>query len=376
MMATLRHIFTALATLLAAALVNSCIQPPLVLPAEEVIVEDPMIIIDIEVDTKVDPEWRKDWCYGWDALDEELFGSLEYPEPKSFEIRRYFLGDKPAGKHTEKEDRTINNTSTYRDNYRFGYYDLLFWSKVVGSEGEQVLLIDESDLEDVKATTSVTHSINLKGQDGPANALYNQPEIIYSAYPRDIYISHYKEDYDYYDEATGVWVKKIKETLTPIVYMYLVQIILENNDGRVKDVSGDCAISAFANATSVNTGHTSSEPCLVYFNSRMKKDLDYKGKNVDIIGAKFTTFGLPDTDRKAGPWELPNFLYYELRMASGAILPMTAEVSLQCQAQPHGGVITIVVDCNDIDDPGGHGGSIFNPTVDDYEELEYEIPLG
>lgn len=378
------HIAALLLAFAAVGSLDSCIQPPLKLPAQEVIVDMPVVITDLEIVWEIDPEWKKDWYYGWDKTDEEIFGPLEYPDPFSYEVRRYFLGPEPGVKHSTKDSRTINTTS-FRDHYQFGYYDMLFWSNVYSPEEAQVLTIDESDLDEVTASTTITRSISLKGQDNPANALYNQPEIFYSAYPRDIYISHYKEDYDYYDEKEGVWVKKIQATLTPLVYIYLVQVIMLNNDGRVKDVSGDCAISAFASGTSVNSGHTFNDPCMVYFNARMKKDLDYKGANVDIIGAKLTTFGLCDMDRfqegsgagyKGTRAELPNFLFYELRMASGAVVPMSADVTDQCLAQSHGGVITVIIDCNDIVDPGGEGGNIFNPTVDDYEELEFEIPLG
>lgn len=372
-----------LAVLFMTALHQSCIQPPLKLPAQEVIVDMPIVITDLDIVWDVDPDWKKEWYYGWDETDEKNFGPLEYPTPFSYEVRRYYLGSQMRVPHTRVDKRTINAT-TFRDKYQFGYYDMLLWSNIYSPEEVQVVTINEDDLDEVTASTTVTRSIMLKGETGPANALYNQPEIFYSSYPRDIYISHYPKDYDYFDEKEGIWVKKIHTTLTPLVYIYLVQVILLNNDGRVVDVSGDCAISAFSSGTCVNNGHTFNNPCMVYFNSRMKKKLDYKGQTVDIIGAKMTTFGLCDMDgytKGSGPVydgsrpELPNYLYYELRMGSGSIVAMKAEVTDQCQAQAHGGVITVIVDCHDIPDPGGGGGNIFNPEVEDYDELEFEIPM-
>lgn len=380
LMAKYRLMLTALLT---AALVGSCIEPPLKLPAQEVIVDMPIVIADLEVVWEIDPDWKKNWYYGWDALDDQIFGSLEYPEPESYEVRRYFLGPQPGVKHTQKDKRTVNGT-TFKDKYSFGYYDMLLWSNITNQAGEQTVTINEDDLDEVTASTTITRSIKLKGEGSRANALYNQPDIFYSAYPQSIYISRYPEDYDYFDEQARTWVKKIHSTLTPLVYIYLVQVILLNNDGRVRDVSGDSAISAFSSGTSVNTGHTFDDPCMVYFNSRMKKGLDYKGQTVDIIGSKFTTFGLCDMPRFTkgnGPQytgsrtDLKNYFFYELTMASGAVVPMQAEVTAQCQAQSHGGVITLVVDCQDIPDPGGKGGNIFNPVVDDYDELEFEIPM-
>lgn len=373
-----------IAMLLMAVSALSCIKPPLRLPAQEVIVDMPIVITDLELVWNIDPEWKKRWYYGWDETDIEIFGKWEYPAPRTYEVRRYFLGDTPGVKHTNVDPFTIDRT-TFRRTYTFGYYDMLIWSNIYSPEGEQVVKIDETNLDEVVSTTTVTRSISIKGPGARATALYNQPEPFYSAYPQAIKISHYKEDYDYFDEQAHVWVKKIKADMQPLVYVYLVQIILTNNDGRVKGATGECAISAFANSTSVNTGRTSGEPCMVYFNSRMKKDLDYEGQTVDIIGGRLTTYGLCDmagylvdtgAQYTGTKGELPNYLYYELIMGSGNIKSMRAEVTEQCQAQSHGGVITIIVDVSTLDDEDPEkGGSIFNPVVGDYNELEFDIPM-
>lgn len=376
--------FRIIPVLLSAVILSSCIYPKLRLPAQEVIVDMPIVITDLELVWGIDPQWKDTWHYGWDETDDLIFGNWEYPTPRTYEVRRYFLGDTPGVKHTNVDPFTIDRT-TFRRTYSFGYYDMLLWSNIYSPEGEQVVTIDESNLDAVTASTTITRSISLKGADAKATALFNQPEPFYSAYPQAIKISHYKEDYDYFDEKTGVWVKKVKADLTPLVYIYLVQIILTNNDGRVKGVSGECAVSAFATSTNVNTGHTANEPCMVYFNSRMKKGMDYNGQTVDIIGGRFSTYGLCDMDGyrydtrtqyTGSRSELPNYLYYELQMASGNVKTFRAEITDQCQAQCHGGVITIIVDAGTItDEDPGKGGSIFNPVVEDYEEIVVDIPM-
>ena len=57
---------------------------------------------------------------------------------------------------------------------------------------------------------------------------------------------------------------------------------------------------------------------------------------------------------------------------------LRSEVTEQCQAQCHGGVITVHVDCQNLKniDPDEAVGGLFVPSVDDYEELIYDIPLG
>lgn len=385
-MTGLRNILARFAAMLLLATItgslSSCIQPPLRLPAQELKIDVEARVTNMELVWGIDVDWEKDWYYGWDDQDTKIFGPIGYPEPQSYEVRRYFLGEKPHVKHSQVDAFTIEDPH-FRRNYMFGYYDILLWSNIRNAQDEQTVVIDEKDLDQVTASTTISRSINLKGADEKPTALFNQPDVFYSTYPRDIYISRNTSDYDYYDENEKVWVKKIHSELTPLVYIYLVQIVVLNNNGIVRGTNGNCAISAFAPGTVVNDGHTFYAPCLVYFGSRMKKDLDYNGKKVDIIGAKFTTYGLCDMEGYhfgASPQysgsraDLPNYLYYDLELASGKVVSMNALITEQCQAQSHGGIITVVIDAKDIVDSGGEG-SAFNPTVDDYENLEFEIPM-
>lgn len=365
---------------------SSCIEPPLRLPAEEVMVDLPIVVADLDVVWNLNVDWQAQWHYGWDDEDQDRWGDLTYPMPTNgFEVRRYYLGEKPDVPHTNVDPFPIY-TNWFRRTYEFGYYDLLIWSHI--PVGTQVVTIDDSDLNNVYASTTVTRAISINPvTDSNPTALYNQPEIFYSAYPQNIFISRNFEDYDYYNEEDHVWVKHINCVLNPLVYIYLVQIIvLNNDDGRVQGISGDCALSAMASATNVNTAHTLNSPCTVYFNTRMKKDIMVDGQRTDIIGGKLTTYGLCDMDGyyadtratyQGSRTDLPNYLYFDLVMSGGSVQTLRAEVTDQCQNQCHGGVITVYLDAQTIDNPTGETGqgSLFHPTVEDYDELEYDIPM-
>lgn len=374
------------------SLLTSCIEPPLKLPAEEVLVEVPTVITDMEVVWSVDADWTYQWHYGWDATDSTLFGNYDYPKPSNYEVRRYYLGEEPGGRHTNVDAFTIF-TNRFRRSYQFGYYDMLLYSNIDSDDGTQVLVIDESDLDNVKASTTVSRGMtrlfnNQPDIDGTkaVTGLYNQPEIFYSAYPQDIYISRNEADYDYYDEEEKCWVKQINCELYPLVYIYLVQVIFTNNDGRVTGTSGNAALSAFARGTNVNTGYTDNDPVIVYFNTRYKAGIEVEGKPCDILGGKFTTFGLcdmPHYSQKPKPeydgtrTDLPNYLMVDVRFRNGTEKTMQFDVTDQCRKQSHGGIITVVIDCGEIELPEGESGqgSLFVPTVEDYDEVIYDIPM-
>ena len=365
----------------------SCIEPPLNLPGEELMVQMPDVQVDLNVIWGTDTTWKSRWYYGWDDTDRKLSGDTTYMMPSSYEVRRYWLGDQPSSLHSK--DGTDGFTvfeNSFRRTYQFGYYDLLVWSNIDSSDGTQVLLFDESDLDSVGATTTATRGILRSKAESSVVGLYNRPEIFYSAYERNLYISRNTADYDYFDEQKNVWVKTLHTTLRPLVYIYLVQVILHNNDaGLITGVTGDAALSAMASTTSVNTGHTGNKPCMVYFPMRMKNGITARGEKVDIVGGKLTTFGLCDMEgwqpgassQYAGSrTDLDNRLYLTLCFSNGTEQTYDYVVTDQCRTQCHGGIITIDIDCSKITPPtpDGHGtGNIFVPTVEDYEHVDYDI---
>ena len=383
-------LIASLFTLATSLSVTSCIEPPLKLPAEEVMVVLPIVITDLEVVWDIDANWHSRWYYGWDATDIKHWGQIAYPMPSSYEVRRYYLGQKPSVPHTTVDGFPLF-TNSFTKAWSFGYHDMLIWSNIDSDDGSQVVLIDETDLNEVTASTTGTRGISSilsRGEEeSPVVGLFNQPEIFYSAYPQNIFISRNYEDYDYYDEKKNVWVKRINCTLRPLVYIYLVQIIIYDNDGRITGVNGNNAVSGFASTTSVNTGQTGNKTCMVYYQSRMKKDLEAKGRRADIIGGKLTTYGLCDmppytrgqTAQYTGTrTDLKNILYFDLTFSNGTEKTMEADITSQCQAQSHGGVITIELNAKDIEMPQPEDkgdGSLFVPTVEDYDEVVWDITI-
>jgi hypothetical protein len=55
-----------------------------------------------------------------------------------------------------------------------------------------------------------------------------------------------------------------------------------------------------------------------------------------------------------------------------------ADVTSQLQQNSHGGVITVWVDCGELTQPEGgtdNGGSLFLPTLEDYNEVQWNIEI-
>lgn len=371
----------------------SCIEPPLHLPGQNLEMMIPQVETEMEVVWDIDVDFTTDWYYGWDVKDDSLWGNIGYTRPTGYEVHRYYKGDKPRRKHLSDDAFSIRS-NRFRRYFQFGYYDMLFYSEIDSKDGTQVVVMHET-LDSVTATTTGTRGLS-KGildmtragtsQDDGAIGLLNQPEIFYGAYPEDIYISYNLDDYDY-DPVENIYIKHLETKLRPLVYIYLVQLILCNNDdGKIKGINGNSALSSMASSTNVNTGHTGNSPAVIYFNTRMKKDLTVKGRKSDVIGGKLTTFGLCDNEpyvrskaQYAGSHTtLKNYLYFDLIWNNGGVKTYQFDVTDQCHAQAHGGILTVWIDCSELTppDPGPSSkGSLFIPTVEDYDEVVWEIEI-
>ncbi|MCR4765073.1 MAG: hypothetical protein K5856_02730 [Bacteroidaceae bacterium] len=392
----MRHLHKALwtvAVVLMAMLLKSCIEPPLHLPGQEILTEVPIVETKLEVVWNIETEWTTQWHYGWDVKDDSIWGGIGYEHPEKFQVRRYFTGDDPDAAHSEVDAFSINDTS-FRRFFQFGFYDILLWSDINSKDGTQVLVINET-LDEVTATTTGTRGLSrsisrLVGSEEVEDTtavvgLFNQPEVFFATYPEDVYISRDLNDY-VYDPVENVYIKKIEAELKPLVYIYLVQIILVNNDGRIKGINGNAAMSSMASGVNVNTGHTNNSPSIVYFNTRLKHDVDVNGALCDVIGGKFTTFGLCDMEpytRQGNIYsgsrtELNNFLFFDLLYSNDGVKTYSVDVTDQMQKQAHGGVVTIYIDCSKLtppEEPEKGKGSLFVPTVEDYMDVYWEIEL-
>ncbi len=230
------------------------------------------VTLELELSSDISFDWISDWVYEWDEKDDSIWGGIGYTKPTSFQVRRYFTGNDPNLPHTTVDAFSINDTCFNRT-FSIGYYDLLMWSDIDSKDGTQVLVINESK-DSVTATTTGTRGLSrsvfqlvgtrelYEGDD--VVGLKNQPEIFYSSYNENIYISGDTNDYDYNADKDS-YTMTIDTQMYPLVYIYQVQIVLLNNDGRIKGTNGNAAITAMASGTNLNTGHTNNIPSIVYF---------------------------------------------------------------------------------------------------------------
>ena len=340
----------------------------------------------------VEYDWKAEWYYGWDDTDTNLFGSIGYTEPNTFEIRRYFNGTNPSASHKSPYKHHITGTSLSAK-YDYGYWDFLAWNDIQTSDGVQSVRIDETSTYDyVTANTGQTMYPALYNAPTYTRAFY-QPEELFAGYETGIEINKNLDGF-VYDEATNTWVRYLQMSLQPVTYIYLLQVILHHNNrnGRIiTAIDGNANLSGMARSVNLNTGQTGTDAITVNTNMRMK--FDQKGKDdetVDIIGGKVLTFGIPKLNpysldtrayteslKKVADADLNNRHYLDVNMQfyNGKDSTFVFDVTDQVRRLYRGGVITVELDMDHVPVPSHSGGSGFDAVVKDFEEKEWEFDM-
>lgn len=330
-------------------------------------------------------EWEAEWYYGWDWDDSTVFGAQGYTKPNIFNIRRYYTGSTPYAPHKNVFAHTVEGTE-FTANFELGFWDILVWNDIITKDNVQSLNFDEtSSLDSVIAYTNESMRPTRLSR-AHAHSFY-QPEELFSAYGQAIEINEDLTGFEF-DAERGVWVKKLNLELYPVTYIYLTQLILHHNNNKVIGAEGVGDISALAHMTNVNTGKADDDPATVHYNLRFKKNCDMEGENVDIVGGRLLTFGIPNlrpSDIKepkdtALLKELMrrnprNYMDVTLQFNNGNDTTIYFDVSDQIYKRFRGGVITVELDMDTIHIPSRPGGSAFDAVVKDYEEETYEFPM-
>jgi hypothetical protein len=187
----------------------------------------------------------------------------------------------------------------------------------------------------------------------------------------------------------NVWVKRLDMELRPLTYIYLTQIILHNNNGRVTAIDGIGNLSGMARSTVLNDGTSGSDAITVTYNQRLKKDIPYvpygvqidstaapvvNPELVDVIGGRLLTFGMCEQNaNKIKRYEdvrdkEKHYMDVNMQFYNGMDSVLVFDVTDQVRHRWKGGVLTIELNMDTVPIPVRKGGSGFNAVVKDFED--------
>lgn len=356
--------------ILAAAIVaGCCIEPPLHL--RKVVATKVQLTTKVNVDVMWQVNWNVDWVFGWNAA---ALGPLGYTYPASMRLHIYTQDNE--GQPMSHVVHNFVGESSQMEVF-VGTHNLLFHN----NDSEALLFKSEGDLEPVQCYTRILSTAGLKtsspvytiaqkslgltkAEDLEPEPVSLQPDGLFSLYDPNTVITDNPEDYVF---ENGKYILKIQGELSPTTYIYLIQVKLLNNDGRVIGSSGGGAITGMAEGVDLPSRFT--------WESSVSVPMDvYMDKEQDMLGAKVFTFGIPgcnpydDASVAAAP-EGEHYFVLNVSYVNGSWRNIRMDVTDQVRALPLGGVITLEIDVNDFPpDENAGGGGGFQALIGGWDE--------
>lgn len=363
--------------LLVTATCSCRIDPPLHL--RKAVETEVILTTEVQVDFLWQVDWETVWDFDW---VEEVLGPLSYEEPKSMRLHIYTHGAEGVPV-THQVHNFMGKEG--RVQVFVGTHDFLFHN----NDSEVILFEAEDDMAPLQATTRIispglreSTMIQTIAQKSKAEDIEDQyngeepvayaPDELFSLFDKGHVISDDVSTYEYVD---GRYFIRVKGKLLPSTYIYLIQVRLHNNSGRVIGCGGGAAITGAAAGVNLVTRETWDKTVSIPFDMFINKEDD-----PDLLGGRVISFGLKGCRNPYGSGgeqeeadDTRHYLVLSLSYDNGGYKNVRIDITDQFRNLPTGGVIALDLDVNDFppDDPptpppGGDGG--FQALINGWEE--------
>ena len=332
---------------------------------------------EVQIENMWDIDWQADWLFRW---DEELYGKIGYTDPETFHMDYFTAG---TNQHIGQRDVLGNRVNL---SLGYGTYDMLFYN----NDYELIRIEEAPDWSTVTAYTERNpYAMAPPSQKTRDNGIRQMPEQLFAVLHDGVEISDRMEDYTWIPEE-GIWLMSIKSVLLPRVFIYLVQVELRNNKGRVTGCRS-FTIEGLAESTELKSGINSTETVSHQFAAYAQKIDNDDGTKTELLAGRMTTFGIPgympwkeytrikDSNTRGSSLLLPstprNICHIELLYSNGGSLSIPVDVTDQVWDQPVGGLIKIVLDIDDYDEPDQPPGGGLDIGVGGWDEDIHDITV-
>lgn len=329
----------------------------------------------INVDVMWQINWAANWTFNWNVA---TLGPVGYTIPTSMRMHVFTQG--PDGDPVAHVVHNFVGDEAQLEVF-VGTHDLLFHN----NDSEALLFKQESDFAHVHSyTRKVANGIKASTRiltvaqklaatkaddDEQVETLLDEPvnltpDGLFSLYDKDQVITDNLDDYEL---VGNKYILRIEGELNPSTYIYLFQLKLVNNDGRVIGSAGGAALTGMAQGVDLMTRETWTETASYLMDV-------YMDKEQDMLGAKVYTFGVPgcnpyDAASVAAAPAGEHYLVLNVSYVNGSYRNISIPVTDDIRSLPTGGVITLELDVNDFppdESAGGSGG--FEALIGDWDE--------
>ena len=309
---------------------------------------------EVEQHVNIETMWQADWQSKWQVdWNEATHGEIGYTQPETYHMD-YFMAN---GEWIGQRDMEGNSI---RIDLGHGSYDLLTYN----NDTQNIRLTQANDWSSLIASTDAETNVVLPDTLRQKLDIRQMPDQLFSMYATNVMVSDRLEDYEFIP-AENIYLLRLNAELTPRTFIYLVQVELKNNNGRVTG-SGNMTVTGLASSVDLISRKNGKEAIAHHFGTVFQQDL---------IGGRLVTFGLPDCIPGETLPDLAlqerNLCYVVLRFSSGYRGCIPVDITDQMRALPLGGVINIVLDVDKLPKPSGSSGG-WGIGVNDWDKEDHQ----
>ena len=332
---------------------------------------------EVQIENMWDIDWEADWIVNW---DEELHGKIGYTDPETFHMDYFTAG---TNQHVGQRDVLGNRVNL---SLGYGTYDMLFYN----NDYELIRIEEAPDWSTVTAyTENNPYATMPQSMIRNPMSIRQMPDQLFAILHEGVEISDRLEDYVWIPEE-NLWLMSIESILLPRVFIYLVQVEITNNKGRVTGCRS-LTIEGLAESTELKSGLNSTQTISHQFATHTGRIDNDDGTKTEYFAGRLTTFGIPgympwrEYTRMKGsetrgaslvsPTTPRNICHIELLYANGGVLSVPIDVTDQIWNQPVGGVIKIVLNLDDYQPPEQPSGGGIDIGVGGWDEDIHDITV-
>lgn len=260
-------------------------------------------------------DWENAWQYDWDESD-STYGTLGYSEPESIKGTIYNIDTKTGERYSHffkvfgLKDSTCSLYSAVK-------YDMLFYNF-----GTDSIFFNQS--EDYKTYTAQANNLG-------------RTDELQGAFMTGVEFAPYQRS-------------ELEVNLEPYTYIYLLQIIIKNNqDNRITGADA-LTLTGLAKGTNLFTRTTFADTVSITTqdikplqnHTNVRLDDGTVAEQAGILAARILTWGLPATATTN------NNLIITMTLQNGQPQALTRDITTQLRQHPKGGIITVSLDAAEI----------------------------
>lgn len=260
-------------------------------------------------------DWENAWQYDWDESD-STYGTLGYSDPEIIKATIYNIDAKTGERYSHFFKVFGLKDSTY-SLYSAVKYDMLFYNF-----GTDSILFNQS--EDYKTYTAQANNLG-------------RTDELQGAFMTGVEFAPYQSS-------------KLEVDLEPYTYIYLLQIIIKNNqDNRITGADA-LTLTGLAKGTNLFTRTTFADTVSITTQDikplqnhrEVRLEDGTTVQQAGIMAARILTWGIPATATTN------NNLIITLTLQNGQTKTLTRDITTQLQQHPKGGIITVSLDAEEI----------------------------